>query len=312
MPFTTAAHDSRLENDHEAALQTEQARDAAAGDRSKVVLITGTSSGIGLAVAVAAARSGWRVVATMRDTASAVRLKEAAADAGVELDIQALDVTHSHSIDSALAHVDLTYGRLDAVVNNAGVAALGTVEMMSMEQIRASLDTNFFGAVALTRAAMPRLRESEGRLLTISSVGGVVGQPFNESYCAAKFALEGFMESLHPVARSLGVAVIVVEPAAVSSDFVANAAIDIEGLLARSGAYRPALSLSLERTMRQFDQGVAQSPDDVAAVVVATLDSTAPAFRVQTSAGAAAIVGMKLLDLDGSRVTGMTSSWVTS
>jgi NAD(P)-dependent dehydrogenase (short-subunit alcohol dehydrogenase family) len=277
---------------------------------AKVVLITGTSSGIGLASAIAAARAGWRTVATMRDLESSTRLTAAAAAASVELDIQKLDVTEPEAITRILRHIEATYGRLDALLNNAGAAALGTVEMMTMEQFRDSMEVNFFGAVALTRAVFPLLRESGGRVVTITSVGGAVGQPFNEAYCAAKFALEGFLESLHPVAKSVGVAVTVVEPAAVTSDFVANASVDQSELLAEAGPYRSALALSLARTMRQFDPSVAQSSDDVAAVVLASLEDAAPAFRVQSSATARAFVGAKLADLDGSRVTGLTSSWV--
>ena len=278
----------------------------------RVALVTGTSSGIGLAVSIAAAGAGWTIVATLRDPESAAPLSAAAATAGVELDIQILDVTRPETITTVLGHIVSAYGRLDAVVNNAGAAALGTIELMTMEQVRASMEVNFFGAVAVTRAAFPSLRRSAGRVITITSVGGAVGQPFNEAYCAAKFALEGFMESLHPVAKTVGVAVTVIEPAAVTTDFVSNAGIKQIELLAGAGPYRPALTRSLDRTMRQFDPSVAQSADEIAAVVVAALSDTAPVFRQQTSPAARALVGAKLADLDGTRITGLTSTWVSA
>ena len=114
-------------------------------------------------------------------------------------------MTDPASIESCFAHIAPTYGRLDAVLNNAGSGHLGTVETGPIDDVRAVMEVNFFGVVAVTKAAMPLLRESRGRLLTVSSVGGVVGQPFNEAYCAAKFAVEGFMESLTPVAATQGV-----------------------------------------------------------------------------------------------------------
>ncbi|WP_285318875.1 SDR family oxidoreductase [Pseudarthrobacter sp. lyk4-40-TYG-27] len=277
-----------------------------------VVLITGTSTGIGLATAVEAARAGWTVIATMRDLQRADALRAAADEAGVSLDIRRLDVTDTADIDREIAYCISSYGRLDVLVNNAGSAAVGTVEMLGLEDFRSAMEVNFFGVVALTRAALPHLRESGGRVVTISSVGGIVGQPFNEAYCAAKFAVEGFLESLQPVAKTVGVGVHVIEPGAVSSNFVANAGIDVPALLETAGSYTPAISAYLERTSTQFASSSAQQPADVAAVVLATMEGAEPAFRIQTSSWAHDFVATKLADLDGSRVTGLTTGWVAA
>ena len=122
------------------------------------------------------------------------------------VEVRQLDVTEAESIASCLAGLRETYGRLDAVVNNAGISNFDpTMEMSTMDALRANMEVNFFGVVAVSRAAMPLLRASRGRLLTIGSVHGIVGQPFNEAYCAAKFAVEGFMEALAPVAEAHGV-----------------------------------------------------------------------------------------------------------
>jgi NAD(P)-dependent dehydrogenase (short-subunit alcohol dehydrogenase family) len=274
----------------------------------RTVLITGTSSGIGLHTAITAAASGWTVVATMRDTRRAGALQSAAADAGVTLDIRTLDVTDAAQIDSVVADVVADHGHLDALLNNAGAGRLGTIEQMEVDAVRATMEVNFFGVVALTRAAMPHLRASSGRVLTISSVGGIVGQPFNEAYCAAKFAVEGFLESLHPVAATVGVGVSVIEPAAVGSEFVANVGVDREALLAEAGVYAPALGGYLERTASAF--AAAQDVVEVGEFVAAALDLDPLPFRLQTSAGATSFVGLKLSDLDGSRVTGFTAGWL--
>ncbi|MFI5533048.1 SDR family NAD(P)-dependent oxidoreductase [Kitasatospora sp. NPDC051853] len=276
----------------------------------KTVLITGTSSGIGLAAALGAARAGWTVIATMRDTGKAGPLLRAAAEEGLagRVRVKRLDVTDQEGVDACLAEVIAEHGRLDALVNNAGAAGVGTIEQSGLDAVRATMEVNFFGVVAVTRAALPHLRASGGRVATVTSVGGIVGQPFNEAYCAAKFAVEGFMESLAPVAATVGVGVTVVEPGAVASEFVANLGLDVPALLDQAGPYAPALQAYLTRTRISFSN--AQSPAEAAAPVVAALTEEHPAFRVQTSRWAEEFTGTKLADLDGSAVQDLTRTWV--
>ncbi len=276
----------------------------------QIVLITGTSTGIGLASAVATARTGRRVIATMRDTAKAEPLLKAAAEAGVGelVEVRRLDVVRAASITECLDETLAEHGRLDAVVNNAGAGHVGTIERMSLEDVRSAMEVNYFGVVAMTRAAMPHLRASGGRLVTVTSVGGVVGQPFNEAYCAAKFAVEGFMESLAPVAATVGVRVSVVEPGAVASEFVTNVNADVPALLDAAGPYAPALGAYIDRTLKTF--GGAQTPEEAAASIVHALTAPEPPFRLQTSDEARGFVGTKLADLDGTAVQGLTGTWV--
>ncbi|MFI1653366.1 SDR family NAD(P)-dependent oxidoreductase [Streptomyces sp. NPDC020472] len=276
----------------------------------KTVLITGTSSGIGLAAAVAAAQAGWTTIATMRDTGKAETLLKAAAEHAVadRVQIKRLDVADGDSIVACLDEVIAEHGRLDALVNNAGAARVGTVEQMSLDDVRATMEVNFFGVVAATRAALPHLRASRGRVITVTSVGGVVGQPFNEAYCAAKFAVEGFMQSLAPVADTVGVGVTVVEPGAVASEFVSNLGLDIPTLLASAGPYTPALEAYIARTQKSF--GNAQTPFEAAAPIIEALTTGHPPFRVQTSAWAREFVATTLADLDGSAVQTLTRAWL--
>ncbi|GAA0348586.1 SDR family NAD(P)-dependent oxidoreductase [Streptomyces blastmyceticus] len=276
----------------------------------RTVLITGTSSGIGLAAAVGAARAGWKVVATMRDPRKADALLKAAAEAGVSdaVQVERLDVTDAESVTACLAEVVAEHGRLDAVVNNAGAGHLGTVEQDDMSAVRRAMEVNYFGVVEVTRAALPHLRATRGRLVTVTSVGGVIGQPFNEAYCAAKFAVEGFMESLVPVAASVGVDVSVVEPGAVASEFVAALGIDIPALVAAAGSYAPALQAYIARTQQSF--GNAQTPAEAAAAVIDALTAERPPFRIQTSDWARDFTATKLADRDGSAVQSLMTAWV--
>lgn len=275
-----------------------------------VLLITGTSSGIGLSTAVAAAGAGYQVVATLRNPDSGGSLTAAAAAAGVELDVRTLDVTEADSIQDCIDGIVADHGSLDVLVNNAGAGYVGTIENVSMEDMRRVMETNYFSVVAMTKAAMPHLRASGGRVISVSSVGGAVGQPFNEAYCAAKFAVEGFLESLAPVAATVGVLVSIIEPGPVTTEFVNNVGVDISAMFAAAGPYLPAMQGYLDRVVAQFGSDTAQTAEQVASVILGVLQADQPALRVQTGPWVEAFVGMKLSDLDGSTVLGETSTWV--
>ncbi len=275
----------------------------------KVVVITGTSSGIGLDAAVGAARAGWHTVATMRDTSRSDALRKAAEQAGVELDIRQLDVTDASSVAAAVEGVVADHGRLDALVNNAGAGHVGTIELETVEDVRAVMEVNFFGVVQATKAALPHLRASGGRLITVTSVGGVVGQPFNEAYSAAKFAVEGFMESLAPVAARQGVSVCVVEPGPVATEFVNNIGIDPAALIAAAGPYSGSVEAYASYALGHFASS-AQTSGEAAATVLEALTAQRPAFRLQTSDWAREFCGLKTSDLDGSATLAFTGAWL--
>ncbi|WP_441249498.1 SDR family NAD(P)-dependent oxidoreductase [Kitasatospora sp. McL0602] len=278
----------------------------------RTVLITGTSSGIGLATAVAAAKAGYTTVATMRVPGRAEALLDAAGHAGVTVDVRRLDVTDPDSVTDCLAGVEHTYGRLDALVNNAGISNSDpTMEMSTTAALRANLEVNFFGVVAVSRAAMPLLRACRGRLVTIGSVHGVVGQPFNEAYCAAKFAVEGFMESLAPVAGAHGVQVSVVVPGYVpDTSFGVFPDIDRTTIKAASGPYADTFADYLGWIGSQGWEAAGQPAREVAEVVLRTLAADRPPFRVPANAWAADYLAHKLTDRDGSTVQTLARTWI--
>ena len=292
-----------------------------------VTLVTGTSSGMGLFTAVELARRGHTVVATMRDTTRDAALQAAATEAGVDLDVRALDVVDHESAGTCVESVLADHGRIDVLVNNAGRGAVGTAEQLSLDDVRDQLEVNYVGPVALTKLVLPGMRSrGAGRVLTITSVGGAVGQPFADAYCGAKFAVEGFMQSLAPVAESVGVWVSVVEPAAVASDFVGSALRTDEGRTDDHGAgpaasdsgdsgdsadpYAAPLAAYLARSAGAFAN--AQSAVSAAAAIADAVTAESYRFRWQTSAGASAFVGMSLGDLDGERVLGATRTWIAA
>ena len=190
---------------------------------SNVALITGTSSGMGLHAAVDLAKRGMHVVATMRDTARSGALRDAAATAGVEVDVRALDVVDHEAAARLVAQLEAELGGIHVLVNNAGQGSVASAEQLTMGQIQDQLDINYLAPVNLAKLVLPAMRQrGSGRIITVTSVGGAVGQPFADAYCGAKFAVEGFMQSLAVVAERFGVRVSVFEPGAVASSFVPN------------------------------------------------------------------------------------------
>ncbi|MFE0461423.1 SDR family NAD(P)-dependent oxidoreductase [Kitasatospora sp. NPDC058965] len=272
----------------------------------RTVLITGTSTGIGLATVAAARRDGWQVVATVRDPDRADELRE------LLVDVRQLDVTDEQSVARCMAGVVRDYGGLDALVNNAGVANSDpTMEMSTMAALRANLEVNFFGVVAVSRLAMPLLRASHGRLVTVGSVHGVIGQPFNEAYCAAKFAVEGFMESLAPVAEAHGVRVSLVVPGFVpDTRFGYFPDVNRHTLHADSGPYADTYADYLDWVGGQGWESAGQPAREVAEVVLATLEAERPAFRVPAGRWAEEYLAHKLADRDGAAVQELARTWL--
>jgi NAD(P)-dependent dehydrogenase (short-subunit alcohol dehydrogenase family) len=183
----------------------------------RVAVLTGASSGFGLLTSVELAKAGFRVIASMRDPGKRERLVQAAAAAQVSdrIDVRALDVTQVDAIPEFVDSVIRDYGRIDVLVNNAGFAVGGFAEDIRLEELRLQFETNFFGAVAMTKAVLPVMRQQRsGHIIQVSSISGLQGAISVSSYSASKHALEGWSESLRLEVNSLGVKVVLVEPGA--------------------------------------------------------------------------------------------------
>jgi NAD(P)-dependent dehydrogenase (short-subunit alcohol dehydrogenase family) len=187
----------------------------------KTAIVTGTSSGFGLLTTIELARAGFRVIATMRDLGRRGYLDQAAKAAGLleRIDVRTLDVTASSTIAPFIEKIVADYGRIDVLVNNAGFAMAGFIEDLSMAEIRKQFDTNFFGAVEMTKAVLPVMRkQGSGHIIMISSVGGLHGTPIISAYSASKHAMEGWSESLRLEVNKLGIRVSLIEPGAFATD----------------------------------------------------------------------------------------------
>ncbi|SOC57688.1 SDR family oxidoreductase [Ornithinimicrobium cerasi] len=271
------------------------------------VLVTGAGRGIGEAIALRLARAGWTVFAGVRDdpTGEGLRLE------GGEITRVLLDITNDAHVAALADHLP---GRLDAVVNNAGIGVLGPVEAVSIPDFRRQFEVNVFGQVAVTQAVLPRVRAAGGRIVFISSTGGRAPVPMEGAYCASKFALEAIADVLRVELRPWHVDVSVVQPGPTDT-----------------GPWR-----EIQPLFREMEQGMATShrelyaqhisgmlklvgtlqsrtvpPDVVARVVEQALTARRPRARYAAGAQARAMVTMnavlptRLNDAIGARLLGL-------
>lgn len=180
------------------------------------VVITGASSGIGQACALRLHQSGFHVFAGVRAKADAqtIRLR-----GEQRLQPLFLDVTISESIAAARETVEASVhpGGLSGLVNNAGIPLGGPLEFLDLDDIRCQFDVNFFGAISVTQAFLPLLRRARGRIVNMSSSGGLLALPFMGPYAASKFAMEAISDSLRVELKPWGISVSVVEPGAIAT-----------------------------------------------------------------------------------------------
>jgi len=241
------------------------------------VLITGTSTGFGLVTTVELAKRGWNVIATMRDLGKRAGLDNAVATANVQglVSVEQLDVTDPKSIDAAIARLDAEGRLLDAVVHNAGVAVGGAFEDLSEANIRRVMEVNYFGVLALTQKLLPGFRaRRRGRILIVSSESAFAGQPANSPYCASKWAVEGWAESVAYELAPFGIDIILIEPGAYRTNIWESS----PRVLPETSAYRPLLR-HLEVTVDTYVAKSARDPIEVAKAIANALDAPRPRFR---------------------------------
>ncbi|WP_340239046.1 SDR family oxidoreductase [Sulfitobacter pontiacus] len=271
----------------------------------KVILITGTSTGLGVATAVQAAQAGHTVYATMRNTQKRGTLDAAAQVAGVSLNVLQLDVQDTGSVNAAVDTVIAEQGRIDVLINNAGMGYVRSLEQAEETDIQKILDINYTGVTRCIKAVMPHMRKARaGHVINISSVGGLVGQPFNEIYCGAKFAVEGLTEAMASyITPAFGIHFTAVEPGGIASEFANTVLEQVEqtgGML--EDEYLPILQKYIAGSQNRQETGIYQTADEVAAIVMKVMGSEQPPVRTRTSEWSEDFSKLKTgLDPDGLR-----------
>ena len=243
---------------------------------AKTWLITGSSRGLGRELVQAAADDGGNVVATARRARS---LDDLVARYGGQIRPVALDVTDPEAARGAVQAAVAEFGSLDVVVNNAGYATSASIEDLPEEEFRAQLDTNLFGVVNVTRAALPVLHaQRSGHIIQISSIGGRVGgTPGMGGYQTAKFAVEGFSEVLSNEVRPLGIKVTIVEPGGYATDWGGASAIRAAGI--------PAYDAARAAIAEFRTKSVPGDPEATGAAILKVVDAQDPPLRIFFGSG---------------------------
>ncbi len=260
-------------------------------------------------LAVQLAAQGFRTYATMRNLDKSEKLLALAQEAGVELELKSLDVQDSHSVQSCVDEIIAAAGGIDLLVNNAGAGFVRTTEQASEEEIDWVTDVNYRGVIRCTKAVIAHMREKRsGHIINVTSVGGLVGQPFNEFYCGAKFAVEGYTEALASyVQPKFNIKFTCVEPGGIATEFANSALAQFQqGGGMTDDEYKPILEQYIagaRARAEQGDTGVFQTAEQVAQVIVDCVNDPDPPLRVRTSAWAEKFCELKTgLDPDGKKL----------
>jgi NAD(P)-dependent dehydrogenase (short-subunit alcohol dehydrogenase family) len=250
---------------------------------SKVWLITGSSRGLGRALAEAVLARGDRLVATARSPARLADLTERCRE---WVRTVALDVTDEAAAGRAIRTAVDAFGRLDVLVNNAGYGNVDTIEDTSVAEFREQIETNLFGTIIVTKAAIPVMREQGfGHIIQVSSVGGRVGAVGRAPYSAAKWGVEGFSEVLAKEVGPLGIKVTIIEPGGFRTDFAGASTVLREG--------RPEYEATvgaIARFQRDFDGRQPGDPAKAAAAILRVAAHGEPPLRLLLGSDAVHIV----------------------
>lgn len=238
------------------------------GNRSKkVILITGISSGFGKQTAVLLARNGHTVYGTVRKQVETTD----------NVNILVMDLLDTESIEKSVHAILQKEGRIDVLINNAGMHTGGPLETLPDEYIRKQFETNFFGLAELTRKVLPAMRKQEsGTIINIGSIGGLMGLPFQGYYSASKFAVEGFSEALRMEVKQFGIKVVVINP----GDFHTNNTANRRGFLAETSE-TDAYSVQFEKTLSviEKDENNGWNPETLARKMVRIVNCGNPRQR---------------------------------
>ncbi|BBH24186.1 short-chain dehydrogenase/reductase [Paenibacillus baekrokdamisoli] len=271
---------------------------------NKVIAITGASAGIGLATALKFASNGWRVYAGTRNLA---RDQEQYGDVE-NLQFLEMEVTRPETLQSAFDVIEQEHGRIDVLFCNAGYGFLRALGQATTEEIEAVFNTNVHGVINTIKAGLPLLRKSTcGHIVATSSVGGLVGQPFNEIYCASKFAIEGLLEGMATYYKPLfNIDITLLEPGAIATNFNST----VLGQIQQTGGIRDdEYKAIIESYIHNFStrNSVPQTAESVADVMADLVNMETKPLRIRTSEAAEKFVAYKIGN-DPSGLDGMLNT----
>jgi NAD(P)-dependent dehydrogenase (short-subunit alcohol dehydrogenase family) len=244
-----------------------------------VAVVTGSSSGIGLATSLALARNGYLTYATMRNLAKRDSIQSTAEKQHLSIRTVQLDVTDENSVKNAIQSILSESGKIDLLVNNAGYGLTGALEDIRIDEIRALYETNLFGVIRVTQAVLPTMRkQGSGRIINISSGAGRIGYPGGSAYVSSKFALEGLSESMAYEIEQFGIRTVLVEPGFVRTNFGENIVIAKKAQDPNSPYSQMMIRMKSSSYRRRMIEN-ASDADLVASVVVEAATAKEPNLR---------------------------------
>jgi NAD(P)-dependent dehydrogenase (short-subunit alcohol dehydrogenase family) len=270
----------------------------------KVAVVTGSSSGIGLETSLTLARNGFHTYATMRNLEKSKRITKIANTEKLPLQVVQLDVNDDISVKNA---IDKIVGaaaaenkRIDALVNNAGYGLVGAFEDLSLEEIKAQFETNFFGVIRVTQQVIPVMRKQNtsgdggGTIVNVSSVGGRMSVPILSAYQSTKFALEGLSESMSYELEPFGIRVVIIEPGFIRTNIV-NSSTPAQKALDPKSPYFPLMQKVKNHFKSMIENASSSSPpEDVAKVILQAITSKNPQLRYTVGNDAATIIQARM------------------
>lgn len=261
---------------------------------SKVALVTGSSSGIGFETALILARSGFYTYASMRNLEKSKKIKDISIKENLPLQTIQLDVNNDESVKEAVDKIRKEKKRIDVLINNAGYGLFGSVEDLTIEEIKALFETNFFGVIRVTQQVIPIMRSGNkgGIIVNISSVGGRTSVPFLSAYHATKFALEGLSESMSYELEPFGIKIIIIEPGFIRTNIM-NSSV----LAKKSNLDSPYFSF-IQKVTSHFNSMVnnpslSTHPEEVAKTILNAILPHNPNLRLTVGDDAASIIQAK-------------------
>jgi NAD(P)-dependent dehydrogenase (short-subunit alcohol dehydrogenase family) len=241
----------------------------------KVAIVTGSAAGIGYEIAIHLAKNGFRTYASMRNLQKANGITEMAKNENLPLSLIQLDVTDDISITKAIDTVINESGRIDVLVNNAGYGLIGSIEDMSVEELKAQYETNVFGTFRVTKAVLPYMRkEHGGSIINISSIAGRIALPLYSAYVSTKFAIEGLSESMAYELEPFGIKVAIIEPGAIKTNFRREQAAKGSSEDSPYSSMMQSPSKAIEKMLKHR-----LYPEEVAKTVIQAIENPKPKLR---------------------------------
>ncbi len=259
----------------------------------KVAIVTGSSSGIGLETALALAREGYYTYATMRDTKKGNQIKEIVNKENLKLEVVGMDVDKDETVQNAINKIIKEKSRIDVLVNNAGYVLFGCLEDLSMYDLKAQFETNFFGVVRTLQTVIPIMRKQKsGTIVNISSVAGRIGFPVSPAYISSKFALEGLSESMRYELSPFGINTIIIEPGVIKTNFMSS----MKKSVKPDSAYKDITNKVIMGISMMAEMGT--PPQEVARTIIKAIKSENPLPRYTVGNDAAMFLEAKKTKTD--------------